>query len=920
MSLYLIVDNRNEHLRQRLADIYAHLLSQGQYHRRRLLRKCHTVLEFAVYQRFVHCRHREIVHRTCLRAEVAEQLIHKEWSDRCAQQSHALKHLVQSSVGGQFVLAHTISPETLLIKTDVPVTQIVTHEILDESTRESDVVILVSSLHLLAQGIETAHNPLVEHRTRTHLDSRPARVEFVDIGIKGENRIRVVEGSEELAANLVHPGLVELQVIPRLCVREHIPAKGIGAIGIESLERIHCIAKSLRHLLTLLIEYQSVRNHALESRSAAYHSMDGVQRIEPSASLVHTLCDEVGGRAEVGTVQTTKTSLCVRHGAAVEPHVDKVALALHLVTALADEENLVYIRAVKIYLVVISLRHIFRVEAFFGQWVTAHKTGSYRLFDLCVELLDRAYALLFLTVFGTPNRKRRAPIAASGQVPILYVLEPLAKSSGTRSFRLPDYVLVKFHHLLAHCCSLDEPRIKRVVKNRLVCSPAMRICVYVFFYLECLVLALEHHADVDIKRRSVRCEGAVVGVLHITACPLRIFRNVHAILHVFRIQVLNAIETAARIYLRLHISVLVHHIKSRNSGSLGHLRIVGTEGRSDVNYTGSALLGGDIVAKYHAESAFARIKPRNELLVAQSLELAALEGARQDLIRDLVVKPAVYQRLGQYINGRLSGIWVRALHTDIVDVRIHTKSGVTRKGPRSGSPSEEILIFLTHNLKLHAASGVLHVAVASRLIQLVRAQAGSRCRAVRLNGLTLIEIALTVDVLQKIPKGLDITVIISDVRVVHIYPVTDPVGKVTPLSGIFHNLFTAHLVILGYAYLSSDIFLSDTQLLLHTELHRQSVGVPSRTTAHQITALRLVTTDGILYTAGHHVMDTGHTISTWRSLEENKLRRTLPQLERLSECTFFFPLFEHLVTGGYQIQPFILFECHFFYLFLNLQI
>ena len=77
---------------------------------------------------------------------------------------------------------------------------------------------------------------------------------MVDIGIKSEDGIGVIKGAEELAANLVHSGLVELEIVPRLSVREHIPSQSIGAVSVESLERIHRVAQSLRHLVAILIE------------------------------------------------------------------------------------------------------------------------------------------------------------------------------------------------------------------------------------------------------------------------------------------------------------------------------------------------------------------------------------------------------------------------------------------------------------------------------------------------------------------------------------------------------------------------------------------------------------------------------------------------------------------------------------------
>ena len=50
----------------------------------------------------------------------------------------------------------------------------------------------------------------------------------------------------------------------------------------------------------------------------------------------------------------------------------------------------------------------------------------------------------------------------------------------------------------------------------------MRICMCVFLYLEGLALLLEHYADVHVQSRSVGRKGCIIGILHITSCPLSV--------------------------------------------------------------------------------------------------------------------------------------------------------------------------------------------------------------------------------------------------------------------------------------------------------------------------------------------------------------------------------------------------------------
>ena len=92
--------------------------------------------------------------------------------------------------------------------------------------------------------------------------------------------------------------------------------------------------------------------------------MDGVKRVEPASGLVNSLRDEVGGAAELRRIQSTETFLSVRHRAGVEPNIDKVCLTGHLLSGRTDKEYVIDIRPVEIYLVVVLLAHILRVETF----------------------------------------------------------------------------------------------------------------------------------------------------------------------------------------------------------------------------------------------------------------------------------------------------------------------------------------------------------------------------------------------------------------------------------------------------------------------------------------------------------------------------------------------------------------------------
>ena len=157
-----------------------------------------------------------------------------------------------------------------------------------------------------------------------------------------------------------------------------------------------------------------------------------MKREEPSACLVHALVDKVGGEelrrngvALVCAVDKRLTvglgaachlalkrvvELGIRHGARIEPHVDKVALTIHGLALVVDKNNIVDIRTVEVYAVIILLGEIARHKALVLHRVALHHAGSNSLLDLGIKLLKRAYALL-TTVLVAPDGQRGAPEA-----------------------------------------------------------------------------------------------------------------------------------------------------------------------------------------------------------------------------------------------------------------------------------------------------------------------------------------------------------------------------------------------------------------------------------------------------------------------------------------------------------------------------
>ena len=187
-------------------------------------------------------------------------------------------------------------------------------------------------------------------------------------------------------------------------------------------------------------------------------------------------------------------------------------------------------------------------------------------------------------------------------------------------------------------------------------------------------------------------------------------------------------------------------------------------------------------------------------------------------------------------------------------------------------------------------------------------QTGTRCRRVWLDRIALVQQSLLVNLLQEIPQRLDIAVIVRNIRIVSIHPIAHTFGQIDPFLCIFHDLAAADGVVLRHGYLLADVVLGDTQGLLHSQLHGQTMGVPSGLAADMISGLGLVTADHILNRAGHHMMDARHTVGRRRSLEKHILRRSLPHLKSLVKYILLLPAVQNLGRQARKVQSFIFFK------------
>ena len=218
--------------------------------------------------------------------------------------------------------------------------------------------------------------------------------------------------------------------------------------------------------------------------------------------------------------------------------------------------------------------------------------------------------------------------------------------------------------------------------------------------------------------------------------------------------------------------------------------------------------------------------------------------------------------------------------------------------------------------ELSRNSSILHVPIATRLVELVRGQTCSCCWRIRLNGVALVEQVLVVELLKEIPQGLYVLVVVCDVWVLKVNPVAHLVGELRPLVGVHHHILAAGVVIVVHAYLLAYILFGYAERLLHRQLYRQTMSIPSCLALNLIALHGLVSEERILDSTTHHVVYARMSVGRRRTLVENELRTTFLLVYTLMEYIVLLPFFKHLVVCIYKVKAFMFFEFHLYIILL----
>ena len=147
----------------------------------------------------------------------------------------------------------------------------------------------------------------------------------------------------------------------------------------------------------------------------------------------------------------------------------------------------------------------------------------------------------------------------------------------------------------------------------------------------------------------------------------------------------------------------------------------------------------------------------------------------------------------------------------------------------------------------------------------------------------------------------------------HVHPVAHTAAEVCPLLGVHHHILAATAVVVVDTDCLTDILFGDTQFLLHAQLHRQSVGVPTSLAVYLIAFHGLETAERIFNRSREHVMNARVSVGRWRPFIKDKRGTTLTLTDTTMEKVLTVPLLQNLMIHFRQVERtmFQEFICHY---------
>ena len=355
-----------------------------------------------------------------------------------------------------------------------------------------------------------------------------------------------------------------------------------------------------------------------------------------------------------------------------------------------------------------------------------------------------------------------------------------------------------------------------------------------------------------------------------------------------------------------HVALGIHELHKRHIIGAADTGIVLTEGRSRMNDT-STITGSYIAVAHYKESLLPEVLgKRIQRLILAMLQSLALEAVNDGALTFLVGKDGLHQCLCH------NQVLPLIAYLYIVNLRIYNQTKVGRQCPRGSSPGQEVGIFLILCRKLNHGGTLLDILVA--LCHLMGGQRRTAARAIRHNLVSLVKQPFLPDFVKSPPYRLDIIILISNIRVLHVSPEAYHIGEFLPHALVLPNGLTALLDKRLNAVLLNLLLAVQSQKLLNLQLYRQAVGIPASLAENLLALHGLVTRQHILDDAGQHMADVRLAVGS---------RRTIVKCEGITAFTIgnalignivFLPEFQHLGFTLDKVQICVNLVVHAFYL------
>ncbi len=166
--------------------------------------------------------------------------------------------------------------------------------------------------------------------------------------------------------------------------------------------------------------------------------------------------------------------------------------------------------------------------------------------------------------------------------------------------------------------------------------------------------------------------------------------------------------------------------------------------------------------------------------------------------------------------------------------------------------------------------------------------------------------------LESPPLGLYVVVIVCDVRILHVGPVSDAVRHELPLVLVLPHGLLALLDERLYAVILYLRLAVQPQRLLHFKLHRKPVRVPACLPQNMLPFHGLVPGDYVFHAAREDVADVRLAVCRRGAVVKRELLSPFVLLHRLLKDAVFFPELDHILLPVHEIEGCVhlLVQCH----------